>query len=203
MISFSSINYLTFRPVLWNVIIGVWANEITNKIPQHFRTQARIWKQHDELNISCSSIYRRNHKHDPGTEKFCSRSWWHYSWDIIKIVFTVDHIPIGVHFESVFITRCFPDELKIANVIPQYKVDDRMCFNNDRPVSLLCILSKVFETVMYIRLISLLEFNKVLIENQFGFRKKCSNYMALAVLIDEVIKSLENGDYMRGVFLDF
>ena len=42
----------------------------------------------------------------------------------------------------------FPDELKIANVIPLYKVDDRMSFNNDRPVSLLCILSKVFEAVM-------------------------------------------------------
>ena len=24
----------------------------------------------------------------------------------------------------------FPDELKIANVIPLYKADDRMCFNN-------------------------------------------------------------------------
>ena len=42
----------------------------------------------------------------------------------------------------------FPDELKIANVIPLYKVDDRMSFNNYRPVSLLCILSKVFEAVM-------------------------------------------------------
>ena len=27
--------------------------------------------------------------------------------------------------------------------------------------------------------------------------------MALAVLIDKVIKSLESGDYMIGVFLDF
>ena len=97
----------------------------------------------------------------------------------------------------------FPDELKIANVIPLYKADDRMCFNNYRPVSLLCILSKVFEKVMYNRLISFLEFNKILIENQFGFRKKCSTYMALAVLIDKVLKSLESGDYMIGVFLDF
>ena len=97
----------------------------------------------------------------------------------------------------------FPDELKIVNVIPLYKADDRMCFSNYLPVSLLCILSKVFEKVMYNRLISFLEFNKILIENQFGFRKKCSTYMALAVLIDKVIKSLESGDYMIGVFLDF
>ena len=39
----------------------------------------------------------------------------------------------------------FPAELKIANVLPLYKADDNMVFNNYRPVSLLCILSKVFE----------------------------------------------------------
>ena len=47
----------------------------------------------------------------------------------------------------------FPHQLKIANVIPLYKSDDPMCFNHYRPVSLLCILSKVFENVMYCRLL--------------------------------------------------
>ena len=39
----------------------------------------------------------------------------------------------------------FPTELKIANVIPLYKSDDSFVFNNYRPVSLLYVLSKVFE----------------------------------------------------------
>ena len=79
-----------------------------------------------------------------------------------------------------------------------------MCFDNHyRPVSLLCILSKDFEKIMYARLISFLEVNKILIQHQFGFRKKCSTYMALSILVDKLIKSLENGDYMIGVFLDF
>ena len=39
----------------------------------------------------------------------------------------------------------FPTELKIANVLPLYKSDDPFCFDNYRPVSLLCVLSKVFE----------------------------------------------------------
>ena len=67
-----------------------------------------------------------------------------------------------------------------------------MCFINYRPVSLLCILSKVFEKIMYARLISFLEVNKILIQQQFGFRKKCSTYMALSILMDKLIKSLEN-----------
>ena len=39
----------------------------------------------------------------------------------------------------------FPSQWKIANVIPLYKSDDPMLFNNYRPVSVLCVLSKVFE----------------------------------------------------------
>ena len=77
-----------------------------------------------------------------------------------------------------------------------------MCFNNYRPVSLLCIFSKVFEKIMYARLINSLEVNKILIQHQFGFRNKCSTYMTLSILMDKLIKSLENGDYMIGVFLD-
>ena len=48
----------------------------------------------------------------------------------------------------------FPGELKIANVIPLFKSDDPELFNNYRPVSLLCTVSKVFERIMYNRLLS-------------------------------------------------
>ena len=78
-----------------------------------------------------------------------------------------------------------------------------MKFNNYRPVSLLCILSKVFEKVMYSRLFHFLESFKILIENQFGFRKQHSSYMALMVIIDKLIKSIDKGEHVIRVFLDF
>ena len=62
---------------------------------------------------------------------------------------------------------------------------------------------EAFEKVMYSRLIDFLEENKILIVNQFGFRKNHSSYMALMVLIDKLTKALENGDYVIGMFLDF
>ena len=65
----------------------------------------------------------------------------------------------------------FPDILKIANVIPLYKKDDPMLFNNYRPVSLLCSLSKILEKIMYNRVISYLDYDKILFKYQFGFRK--------------------------------
>ena len=97
----------------------------------------------------------------------------------------------------------FPKELKIANVLPLFKACDPCVFNNYRPVSLLCILSKVYEKVMYNRLLKFLEDYNIIFENQFGFRKLHSSYMALMVLTDKLIKSLENGEFVIGVFLDF
>ena len=71
----------------------------------------------------------------------------------------------------------FPNELKVANVIPLYKADDPLKFNNYRPVSLLSILSKIFEKAMYNRLTDFLETQKLLMEKQFGFRKNHSTYI--------------------------
>ena len=97
----------------------------------------------------------------------------------------------------------FPEQLKIANVIPLYKTDDPMLFNCYRPESLLCVLSKVFEKVMYDRIITFLENFKIFNENQFGFRKNKSTYMALITLVEKITQALEKGEYVNGIFLDF
>ena len=96
----------------------------------------------------------------------------------------------------------FPQEFKRANVVPLYKKENSMLFTNYRPVSLLCILSKVFERIMYDRVIDYPEEYRILFEYQFGFRKRHSTYLALMVLMDKLIKSIENGNHV-GVFLDF
>ena len=90
----------------------------------------------------------------------------------------------------------FPTELKIANVLPLYKSDDPFCLNNYRPVSLLCVLSKVFEKIMYNRLLDFLEDQKFFVNEQFGFRKLHSSYMALMILLDKLIESLDRGEYV-------
>ena len=97
----------------------------------------------------------------------------------------------------------FPEQLKIANVIPLYKSDDSMLFNNYRPVSVLCVVSKIFENIMYNRVTTFLEMFQILHGNQYGFRKKSSTHVALLTFIDKVIQAIESGEYAIGVFLDF
>ena len=97
----------------------------------------------------------------------------------------------------------FPDELKIARVIPLYKSNDPMIFSHYRPVSVLPLFSKLFKKIMYDRLIAFFDKWSILYKYQFGFRNNHSTYMALIFLMDKIISALNDGDYVLGLFLDF
>ena len=68
-----------------------------------------------------------------------------------------------------FSSGLFPSELKIANVVPIFKSGDEMVFSNYRPVSVLPVFSKLLERLMYNRLISFINENKLLYDYQFDF----------------------------------
>ena len=84
-----------------------------------------------------------------------------------------------------------------------HKGNENNIVSNYRPISLLPILSKVYEKVMYDRLIAFIDVHKLLYELQFGFRKNHSTCSALIVLMDKITHELELGNYVLGVFLDY
>ena len=102
-----------------------------------------------------------------------------------------------------FSTGVFPCELKIANVVPIFKTNDEIIFSNYRPVSVLPVLSKLIERLMYNRLIQYINENKLLYKYQFGFQTGKSTHMTLIVLLDKISEALERGECVIGVFLDF
>ena len=138
-----------------------------------------------------------------GNLKDSACGWDELSTKFIKLSLECIVAPITHICNQSLQEGIFPQQLKIANVIPLYKSDDPMHFNHYRPVSLLCILSKVFEKIMYDRLLKFLEKMKIIYEKQFGFRKYHSTYMALMILMDKITKSLDDGEFVVGVFLDF
>ena len=97
----------------------------------------------------------------------------------------------------------FPDELKVARVIPLFKSGDVTSFSNYRPVSVLPLFSKILERLMYSRLLSFINKYKLLYDYQFGFRKDHSPNLALIYLVDKISNALEDGDFVLGIFLDF
>ena len=61
----------------------------------------------------------------------------------------------------------FPNQLKIAKIIPIYKSSDKKEVSNYRPISVLPFFSKIFEKVMYNRLAHYLDTYTILTQNQF------------------------------------
>ena len=49
-------------------------------------------------------------------------------------------------------TGCFPDSLKKASITPIFKRDDPLDKSNDRPVSILPLISKLCERLIYSQL---------------------------------------------------
>ena len=107
------------------------------------------------------------------------------------------------HFINLsIISGVFPDQLKIARVIPLFKSGDKSIFNNYRPVSVLPAFSKILEKVIYNRLLDYLNKHKILSDNQFGFRKHHSTEYALTLLYDKISSAIDNNELTVGIFID-
>ena len=95
-----------------------------------------------------------------------------------------------------------PNDLKIAKVIPIHKKGAKDNFGNYRPISVLPALSKIFEKLIYNRLVCFLEKNNVLHEQQFSFRHNYSTSPAINALINKFHESTECNNFMLGIFID-
>ena len=107
------------------------------------------------------------------------------------------------HFINLsIISGVFPDQLKIARVIPLFKSGDKSIFTNYRPVSVLPAFSKILEKVIYNRLLDYLNKHEILSDNQFGFRKHHSTEYALTLLYDKISSAIDNNELTVGIFID-
>ena len=87
-------------------------------------------------------------------------------------------------------------------MIPIYKSGDCKTINNYWPVSVLPVFSKVFERIMYNIIFSFLNSFNLLYKYQFGSREKHGTNMALIVLVDDILRALDEEKIVLGVFLD-
>ena len=83
-----------------------------------------------------------------------------------------------------------------------YKSEERSLLDNYRPISILPVLSKVFERVIHRQLYAYLEQNDLLSKNQFGFRTKSSTQHAVTKLLDPIRQNMDKGLMTGAVFVD-
>ena len=83
-------------------------------------------------------------------------------------------------------TGVFPQNMKIARVIPIFKKGDRTLFNNYRPISILPAFSKIVEKIVATKLIKFLESTKQLYKHQYGFRPRHSTIHPVIHLMNQI-----------------
>ena len=105
-------------------------------------------------------------------------------------------------FNLSFMTGVFPSVLKIAKVVPVFKKDSKLDYNNYRPIFLLSNIEKILEKLMYKRLYTFLDKKNVIYDLQFGFRQQYSTSHALINITENIRKALDDGDIVCGVFVD-
>ena len=106
--------------------------------------------------------------------------------------------PLTYLINTSFTEGVFPKELKLARVVPIFKIGDKTELTNYRPIS----FSKVFEKIMYTHLLDFIEQNKIIYKHQYGFRQKHSTQHAIITLVDRITNSLDKGDIVISIFLD-
>ena len=105
-------------------------------------------------------------------------------------------------FNLSFKTNVFPSVLKTAKVIPIFKNDSKLNYNNYFSISLLSNIEKIFEKRMYRRLYTILNKKNIIYNLQFGFTQQYSTSHALINITDNIRKALAHGNIGCGVIVD-
>ena len=159
-------------------------NKVENSFFLHFTTEREIIREIN--NLDC--------KKSPGYDNI--------SVKFIQAAKNLVAKPLMLIFNKAITSGQYPDALKIAKVIPLFKKGDNTLITNYRPISLLSLLNKIFEKLLYRRLYKFLHKHNVLYKYQFGFRKGYSTTMALIEILNNIKIAIDNNKFVCGIFLD-
>ena len=126
-----------------------------------------------------------------------------YSAKILKHIKDIISPILASLFTKSLLSSHFPSQFKIARVIPLHKGNSKHDLNNYRPISLLPLLSKLLERVVYNQVWHFLDTFNLISSNQYGFRRNRSTTMAVLNNLDYVYENLDQGNTVVSIFMDF
>ena len=160
-------------------------NEKYKSMPELIITRPGVEKILEKLNPSKA----------PGPDGLSPRILRALSKEIAPILTTI--------YRHSLISGKVPKQWKKANVTPIYKKGEHYQPSNYRPVSLTSVPCKIMEHILVSNIMTHLEDNNILKDNQHGFRKKRSCETQLLELTNHLTSSLEKGIQTDLIVLDF
>jgi len=98
---------------------------------------------------------------------------------------------------------CFPSMWKRANITAIWKgKGSKEDPNNFRPISILPIIARVFERMVAAQMYTHCDQNRIIPEQQFGFRKKSNCEVALLKASDSWLSQVDAGLYVGALLID-
>ena len=102
---------------------------------------------------------------------------------MLKLLHTSIVHPLVIIFNKSLTEGKFPDLMKLADIVPIHKANEKYLTTNYRPISLLITVSKLLEKVMYKRTYNFFTQTDQLYQSQYGFRAQHSCENAIGELI--------------------
>ena len=96
----------------------------------------------------------------------------------------------------------FPNDCQIAKLKPLFKKGSTTLPKNYRPISLLPLVSKIFEKVVHDQMQAFLDENKIHYKFQSGFRRNFSTDLCLSYLSNKIANGFESGLHTGMIFID-
>ena len=121
---------------------------------------------------------------------------------LLKMAASIVTPSLTAIFTKSIITGIYPTEWKMARVTPVFKKGEKSDLNNYRPISVIPVVSKVFEKIVYDQLYQYLNDNQLLSSCQSGFRSLHSTLTALLEATNSWSVSIDNGFLNGVVFID-
>ena len=111
--------------------------------------------------------------------------------------------PLKFVVNNYIATNSFPDAWKTARISPIPKIIQPVELKDYRPVSILPVLSKVYEKLVLQQLAVFIERESVYHQYQWGYRKNHSTATSLLKLHDAIKKGMKSGEVTIAIFTDY
>ena len=168
----------------------------TNVDPLSYIDQADSSFSFSKVNVDTvvATLQKLDGRKATGLDKIPSR--------LLKVAAEVVAPSLTQIFNKSISMGVFPTEWKLAKVTPIFKKGAKSDLNNYRPISVLPIVSKVFEKIIYDQLYSYLNGNNLLTSCQSGFRSLHSTHTALIEAVNSWCTNIDKGLLNGVIFID-
>ena len=122
---------------------------------------------------------------------------------LVKLVAENISSPLTCIINECIRLSVFPTEWKCARISVIRKIDNPETGDDYRPISILPILSKVFERLIMEQLCNFIETNNIYSSTQAGYRRNHSTNRILIKMRDDILNAMNKGEVTLSILADF